>query len=247
MLAVGTSQRAPRFVAEELEEEAVAFAGPAALLPTLADMALARPTRAADHATAMLAVLLFCVLQRTAWPVAADLIAGFGSLSAVLAARRSRLLAVPGVTEAAANLIEAARGTLRCAAEEQIRGRPLLSSMKDVERYLRATMRGGAVETVHGLFLDRKNHLIRDVALAVGTVDHAPLYPREVVRQAIELDASAVVLYHNHPSGDPEPSAADMDTTRQVARALSAVNLALHDHLIVGGEGIVSLRQRRCF
>lgn len=246
MVTVGGSQAVGGELGAAVAEED-GFAGHMSLLRTLADMTLARPSHVADHATALLAVLLFCVLQKSAWPVAQGLIGGFGSLNAVLGARRSQLASVPGMTEAAVNLILAARATLRWAAEEEIRGRDLLASVEDVRRYLRVTMRGGSTEVVHGLFLDRKNHLIRDVVLAVGTVDHAPLYPREVVRHAIELDASALILYHNHPSGDPEPSLADIETTRNVARALSAIHVALHDHLIVGGEEITSMRARRCF
>jgi DNA repair protein RadC len=241
-LSQGTLKSAPAWLEEWDEPD-----GHAILLRTLADMTLNRPAHATDHATALLAVLLFCVLQRAAWPVAAALVDSFGSLNAVLSARRNQLASVPGMTEMAVNLIEAARAALRCAAEEQIRHRELLSSTVDVHRYLRATMRGSATETVRGIFLDRKNHLVRDVVLAKGTVDHVPLYPREVVRRAIELDASALILYHNHPSGDPEPSIADIETTRKVARACSAVQVALHDHFIVGSDAIVSLRERRCF
>lgn len=221
--------------------------GHASLLRTLADMTLNRPLHPNEHATAMLAVLLFCVLQREAWPVSTALIATFGSLSAVLAARRCQLVSIPGVNETAANLIEAARAALRWAAEEQIHHRELFSSTDEVHRYLRATMRGNATEVTRGLFLNRKNRLIQDVVLATGTVDHSPLYPREVVRRAIELDASALILYHNHPSGEPEPSLADIETTRKVARALSTVNVALHDHFIIGHEAIVSLRALRLF
>ena len=246
MFTVGNSQGTAESAALRLEEWDEP-GGHAALLRTLADMTQNRPARATDHATALLAVLLFCVLQRAAWAVATALIDRFGSLNAVLSARRGQLASVPGMTDAAANLIEAARATLRCAAEEQIRHRELLTSSADVHRYLRATMRGSTIEEVRGIFLDRKNHLIRDVVLAVGTVDHAPLYPREVVRHAIELDASALILYHNHPTGDPEPSAADIETTRKVARACSTVHVALHDHFIVGSDAIVSLRARRCF
>ena len=238
----GSLHPAGAAVAEDGDE-----AGHLRLLRTLADMTLARPSCSADHAAAMLALLLFCVLQKSAWPVAIALIGVFGSFNGVLAARRAQLAAVAGMTEEAVNLIQTAHAALRWAAEEEIRARDLLASGEDVRRYLRTTMRGGTSEVVHGLFLDRKNHLIHDLVLAVGTVDHVPLHPREVVRHAIELDACALILYHNHPSGDPEPSLADIESTRNVARALAAVHVVLHDHFIVGGEAIVSLRARGCF
>jgi DNA repair protein RadC len=204
----------------------------------------ARVTTCDDGSATVLQALLGCVLGSAA-PVTGALIAGFGSVGAVLAARRSQLIEVPGMTEAAVRLLEAARTTCRWAAEEEIRGRPLIGGSSALERYLRATLRGQRVETVRGLFLDRKSRLIQDRLLGAGTVDHAPLYPREVVRHAIELDASALILVHNHPSGDPEPSPADIDTTRRIARALATIDVALHDHVIVGDNQILSLRARR--
>lgn len=217
------------------------------LLRALGDMTLSRPLDPADHATALLALLLSQPLQASAWPVAVGLIGAFGSVSAVFAAQRTQLAAVVGMTEAAVNLLQTMRVALCWAAEEALRTRDLIASAQDVRRYLQATMRGGATEIAHGLFLDRKNHLLRDVVLAIGTVDYIPLEPREVVRQAIELGACALILYHNHPSGDPEPSLADIETTRKIAAALATVNVALHDHFIVGHNDIISLRARRCF
>ena len=163
----------------------------------------------------------------------------------MLAARRCQLVSIPGVNETAANLIEAARAALRWAAEEQIHHRELFSSTDEVHRYLRTTMRGNATEVTRGLFLNRKNRLIQDVVLATGTVDHSPLYPREVVKRALELAASAIIMVHNHPSGDPTPSQPDIDMTKQVVAALGQVGIAVHDHIIVGKNRHTSFRTQK--
>ena len=195
--------------------------------------------------TELLASLLAPVLGSDAAHVAGALTVTFRSLSAVLAARSDRLAAVPGTTDAAIRLITTAHQITGWTAKEAILERELIGSPAELERFVRARVRGKAVEAAYGLFLDRKNRLIDDVLLAEGTIDHTPLYPREVVRHAIRLDACAVILVHNHPSGDPTPSEADIDMTRQVARALATVNVALHDHLIVGDNATASLRQLR--
>jgi DNA repair protein RadC len=186
-------------------------------------------------------------LDHAAKPVAAALIESFGSMAAVLSAGTWQLARVPGMTEAAARLLEAAFAAARWAAEEQIRERDLFADPAAVHAYARATMRGRRAEEAHGLFLDAGNQLIRDQLLSRGIVDQAPLYPREVARQAVLLEASAVVLLHNHPSGDPTPSAADVESTQRVGRALAAVGVTLHDHLIVGDNRIASMRSMGLF
>lgn len=118
---------------------------------------------------------------------------------------------------------------------------PTLSSWQAVMDYCAVTVRG-TVERFHVLFLDRKNRLITDECLATGTVDHVPVYPREVLRRALLLNASALIMVHNHPAGDPAPSAADLAMTREIATACKSVGLTLHDHIIVGGDRDVSLR-----
>lgn len=193
--------------------------------------------------TELLAALLAPVLGADAEGVAAALTLSFRSLSAVLAARPDRLAAVPGMSHAAVSLIELVHRITGWTAKEAISERELIGSPAELERFVRARLRCRAVELAYGLFLDRKNRLIADVLLGQGTVDHTPLYPREVVRHAIRLDASAVILVHNHPSGDPTPSRADIDSTDQIARALATIDVALHDHLIVGENEIASLRQ----
>lgn len=196
-------------------------------------------------AAEVLALLMAPVLAHQALPVASALIAMFGSVSAVLAAHHTRLAAVPGLTVAAAQLIGAAHSISVWTARELIQGRELMGSFAQVEAFVRAKLRCKSVEMAFGLFLDCKNQLIRDVQFGEGTVNHVPLYPREVARHAIQLDACALILVHNHPSGDPTPSEADIDMTQQIARALATINVALHDHIIVGDNRIASMRSMR--
>ena len=125
---------------------------------------------------------------------------------------------------------------------DPLRQRPVLTSTEAVRTYLRARLAALPREAFHVLFLDKKNQLIADERMAEGTVDHAPVYPREVVRRALELSASAIVLAHNHPSGDPAPSRADIDMTQQVVAAARALQIAVHDHFVVGGDQVASLR-----
>ena len=125
---------------------------------------------------------------------------------------------------------------------ERVADRPVISSGEALLDYLALAMGRLKHEQFRLLFLDRKNTLIADEVQQRGTIDHAPVYPREVARRALELQASAVILVHNHPSGDPQPSQADIDMTRQVARALAAVEVTLHDHLIIARGGQASLR-----
>jgi len=120
--------------------------------------------------------------------------------------------------------------------------RPVISSSPALLAYVRTELASAPREEFRVLFLDRKNRLIRDERLGEGTVDHAPVYPREVVRRALELAASALILLHNHPSGDPAPSSADVEMTRQIVSAARTLNLVVHDHLVVGREGVASLK-----
>lgn len=191
----------------------------------------------------ILELLLFAALpRRDVKPLAKQLIAAFGSLGGVLAAD-------PTALERRGKLGLAAVATLKtvtAAAERMLRERvadqPVISSGQALLDYLGLAMGHLKHEQFRLLFLDRKNRLIADEVQQRGTVDHAPVYPREVARRALELQASAVILVHNHPSGDPAPSSADVDITRQVASALHAINVALHDHLVVGRQGHASFR-----
>ncbi len=204
-----------------------------------------KPQQHESTAAGVLALLLTSVLDTAAVPVATALVDAFGSLTAVLAARHWQLAAVPGINEPAVRLIEATYAAQRWSAQEKLRERALLDNPGAVKRYVSVSLRGRMIEEAHGLFLDGRNYLIRDLRLSEGTVDRTPLYPREVVRQALLLDASAVILVHNHPSGDPTPSPADVHLTRQINDALRAVDIALHDHLIVGGNAVASFRANK--
>ena len=130
---------------------------------------------------------------------------------------------------------------MRCLAVP-IHTREVLGSTEAVKAYLRVLLRALPREVFHVLFLDRKNQLIADERMGEGTVDHAPVYPREIVRRALELSASAVLLVHNHPSGDATPSSADIEMTRRVVEAARALGIAVHDHLVVAGDQVASLR-----
>ncbi len=127
-------------------------------------------------------------------------------------------------------------------ARAAVASRPVISSSPALLAYVRSELAAAAREEFRVMFLDKKNRLIRDERLGQGTVDHAPVYPREVVRRALELSASALILLHNHPSGDPTPSAADVEMTRQIIAAARALNLVVHDHLVVGRDGVASLK-----
>jgi DNA repair protein RadC len=175
-------------------------------------------------------------------PLAKQLIARFGSLAAVLGAGPETLKTVKGVGEAAALDLSVLHELSLRAAREQVARRPVISSWSALLAYVKAALAHEPREQVRVLFLDKKNQLIADELTGHGTVDHAPVYPREVVRRALELSASALILVHNHPSGDPTPSQADIEITRQVVEAARALRLAVHDHLVVGRDGVASFK-----
>ena len=175
-------------------------------------------------------------------PLAKQLLARFGSLAAVLGATPDELKTVKGVGDALALdlklLHEAALRTAREAAAK----RPVISSWSALLAYVKTALAHEAREQFRVLFLDKRNQMVADEILGRGTVDHAPVYPREVVRRALELSASAVILVHNHPSGDPTPSQADIEMTRQVVEAGRALRITVHDHLVVGRDGVASFK-----
>lgn len=190
--------------------------------------------------------LLAAILARSRSPaacraVAADLIAAFGGLAGVAAADEAALLRAGLATAAVADLGQVRALAVAMARAEALR-RPVLSSWTALTSYLRADLAHAPREQFRVLYLDRRNILMREEWRADGTVDHAPVYPREVVRRALELSASALILVHSHPSGDPGPSQADIEMTRQVVDAARLFNLQVHDHVIVGREGTASFR-----
>jgi len=179
-------------------------------------------------------------------PIAKALLTRFGSLAAVLAASVEDLMTVrsedshgrsKGVGLAALHEVS------RRVAKEEANKRTVISSWTALLAYVRLSLQHEPREQFRVLYLDKKNQLILDEIQNRGTVDHAPVYPREVVRRALELSASAMIIVHNHPSGDPTPSRADIDMTRQVIEAARSLSLQVHDHLIVGREGVASFKQ----
>src|SRR6185295_7043299 len=178
-------------------------------------------------------------------PVAKALIARFGSFAAVLGAPLALLQEVKGVGPAVALDIKLVAVAGQRMALGEINEREVLSSWSKVVDYCRASMAFEEREQFRILFLDRKNALIADEIQQTGTVDHTPVYPREVIRRALELSATAVVLVHNHPSGDPTPSRADIQMTKAIIDIASPLGISVHDHIIVGKNGHASLKGMR--
>ncbi len=146
------------------------------------------------------------------------------------------------MTDTAIAVLHAARALALRMLREEARTRPQLSSWKQLIEYCQAALKHEKAEQFRVLFLDKKNKLMADEVQQRGTVDHTPVYPREVVKRALELGASAMFLVHNHPSGDPTPSRADIEMTKEVQKAAATLGLVVHDHVIVGGDGNASLR-----
>lgn len=189
-------------------------------------------------------VLCMVVPRRDMKPLAKALLAEFGGdLTMLFSASRERLMRISGVGETVADLISITGHFVGRTARQPVMQREALSSWSAVVAYCQRRMQGLGSEQFRVLFLDRKNKLIKDEVLGEGTVDHAPVYPREVVKRALELEASAVILVHNHPSGDPSPSTADIEMTKMIVEAARTLEIAVHDHLIVGRQGHSSLRQ----
>lgn len=191
----------------------------------------------------LLELILFQALpRRDTKPIAKALLDRFGSFSEVLAAPEARLTEIEGIGEAAAHHFKVHLAAAQRFARDPIRDRALLDSWAAVIDYCRATMAYEEVERFRLLLLDKKNRLIADEVQQTGTVDHTPVYPREVVKRALELSATAVILVHNHPSGDPTPSRADIEMTKSLVEIAEPLGIAVHDHLIIGKSGHASLR-----
>ena len=191
----------------------------------------------------LLELILFQIIKRAdTKPLAKALIAKLGGFSEVLAAPEARLLEVDGVGEAVAHHLKVTHAAALRYARAPTRKRQLLDSWSAVIAHCKAAMAYEAVEQFRILFLDRKNMLIADEVQQRGTVDHTPVYPREVVKRALELSATAIILVHNHPSGDPTPSRADIEMTKQVVDTATPLGIAIHDHIIIGKDGHVSLK-----
>ena len=191
----------------------------------------------------LLELTLFAALPRKdVKPLAKLLLARFGSFAEVIAAPRERLLEITGVGEAVANLLKIVEAAAKRMAQSKVIGRPALSSWAALLDYCTAAMARSPTEEFRVLFLDRKNILIADEVQTRGTIDHTPVYPREIVKRALAHGASAIILVHNHPSGDPTPSRADIEMTRDIQAAAKALAIAVHDHLVIGRAGHASFK-----
>ncbi len=190
-------------------------------------------------------VLFRAVPRRDVKPFAKMLIARFGSFAEVISAPAARLAEVKGLGEAAITEIKVVQAAASRLARGEIKRRPVLSSWSTVLDYCRTAMAFADKEQFRILFLDKRNQLIADELQQVGTVDHTPVYPREVVKRALELSATAIILVHNHPSGDPTPSRADIQMTQAIVEVARPLGISLHDHIIVGKEGHASFKGLR--
>jgi DNA repair protein RadC len=196
-----------------------------------------------DGAEVLELLLHFGRSSHKAASLAAQLLDRFGSLGAVVTADPVKLTEALGGDGISVTLLKTVRAAVKAIVREPLEDRVVIGSASTLMDYLSVTMRHEPTETMRLLYLDRKNALIRDEIHQRGTVDHAPLYLREVIKRVLELGACAVILVHNHPSGDPTPSRSDIEMTRQLAAALGTINVALHDHVIVGRNKETSFRK----
>jgi DNA repair protein RadC len=196
-----------------------------------------------------------CLLSKLIWPyvcsplshdIAAKLLAKFGSFSEVLNAPQHRLVEVPDLSVEAAEAITVVMQVSQRLAKDRVNPNlPLLGSWNALLDYLHTDMAFLSRERMRLLYLDKKNRLIADEIMQEGTVDHTPIYPREVIRRALELSATALLLVHNHPAGDPSPSSADVQMTRAIADVAKPLGIVVHDHIIIGRSGHASLKALR--
>ncbi len=194
----------------------------------------------------ILELLLFRLIpRRDTKPIAKALIARFGTLAGVFGAQPALLQEVKGVGESVALELKLIASVAQRMLKSEIRGRQVLSSWSSVIDYCHTAMAYESTEQFRILFLDKRNALIADEVQGRGTVDHTPVYPREVVKRALELSATAIILVHNHPSGDPTPSRADIDMTKMIVDTAKPLGIAVHDHIIIGRDGHASLRGLR--
>ena len=191
----------------------------------------------------LLEMALFLAVPRSdTKPVAKRLLARFGSFANVIAAPASEIVAVEGMGQAGAAALKLVQAAALRLARAEVAQHPVLSNWDALMAYLNAAMARERIEQVRILFLDNRNRLLADEVANRGTVNHAPVYPREVVRRALELQAAAIIIAHNHPSGDPAPSQDDIAMTHQIVDAAAALSIAVHDHIIVGNGRWLSFR-----
>lgn len=191
----------------------------------------------------LLELILFRALPRgDVKPLARNLLAQFGDLSGVLSATEARLLEVTGIGQEVITEFRLIEAVALNFGQSRSMHKPALANWNQMISYCRTKIAEKNKEEFHVLFLDKKNHIIADEMMGSGTVDHALVYPREVVKRALELSASALILVHNHPSGDPTPSKADIDMTNKLYTLADQFNIVIHDHLIIGRVNEVSFK-----
>ena len=189
-------------------------------------------------------LLMTAIPRRDVKPIARTLLKRFGSLAGIFNADRSALEQHPGMGETSAAAMNIVAIAARRMAREQVQSDPVLSSWQALIDYLSIDMAHLTVERVRVLFLDTQNRLVRDEHLGDGSLSEAAIHPREVIRKAMDLGAASLILVHNHPSGNPEPSRADVQITNKIAEAGRLLDIAVHDHVIIGKSGHVSLREK---
>jgi DNA repair protein RadC len=195
----------------------------------------------ADHE--MLEIVLFALPRRDTKPLARALLAQFGSFSGVISAPVQELLAIDGVGAAGVAALKSVHAAALRLLRAEVQDQPVLSNWDRLMAYLGAELSREPVEQFRVLFLDNRNRLLADEAQQKGTVNHTPVYPREVSKRALELHATAVILVHNHPSGDPTPSRDDIVMTGQIKAAVEALSIVLHDHVVIGNGRWLSFRK----
>lgn len=199
------------------------------------------PKALADYE--LLELILFMAIPRKdVKPLAKDLIARFKSFAGVMAASVEELCSVKGVSENTATCLKAIQAASHLMLQEQILSKDVISSWQALLDYCNATMAHENIEQFRVIFLDKKNRILADEVQQTGTIDHTPVYPREVIKRALEIHSTAVILIHNHPSGDPKPSQADIEMTNAIIDAGKTIGITVHDHLIIAKNDFFSFR-----
>jgi DNA repair protein RadC len=204
----------------------------------------AGPDSLADHE--MLEMILFIALpRRDTKPVARELLTRFRTFGGVIGAPATELMTIEGLAEAGVAALKLVQAAALRTMRQELASAPVLSTWDKLTDYLTAAMAHERIEQFRVLFLDNRNKLIADEVQGFGTINHAPAYPREVVRRCLELHASAVILAHNHPSGEPAPSREDVALTKEIARAAAMMGIEVHDHIVVGKGKWLSFRAEK--
>lgn len=192
----------------------------------------------------LLELVLFLALpRRDTKPIARAMMTRFGSFANAISAPLNELRSIDGMGEAGTAALKTVQAAALRLLRAEVQGRPVLGNWDQLMQYLTAVLSRERIEHFRILFLDNRNRLLADEAQARGTVNHTPVYPREVAKRALELHATALILVHNHPSGDPTPSRPDIEMTQEIKAALATLSVVLHDHIIVGNGTWLSFRK----